>query len=217
MTKMLSGWLCALAVLAVANAGPAWSNSLNMTFYCLDDGNSVYFLRLGKGTQLEAQQKDTPTIHRGTYTKTPGAVGLSVPALGYSERSLRTVERDGFLLTFDMPSIRCTAIGHEKGPAVQGYAKCPTIRYIPSIGYEKNAFEFYPERGVKRRRWKELTAANDTLYAEFFGIYLIQGDRLVMAFGWGDDGEQILTGQIHADQSFTVDQLEPDKGACVPD
>ena len=48
------------------------------------------------------------------------------------------------------------------------------------------------------------------------GIYYIDGDDFAMFFGDWDDGEKerTLTGKIHNDDSFSIDQLEPKKGPC---
>ena len=196
-------------------AGTAGAQDLPLTYFCRDADDTGYFLRLNQGGVLEVQQQNTQPVHSGNFTLQPGHVSLSLPPLGFAEQSVRAVQRREFLIAFDTPSIRCLLFSQPKGPSVQGYVKCPKINYLPGISYEENAFEFYPERGVKRRKWTELLGAADTLYRETFGIYVIEGNQLWMAFGW-DEEDTVLTGTVLSDQSFTVNELDPSKGPCAP-
>ena len=107
----------------------------------------------------------------------------------------------------------CWLLGHEVGEAVQGYVKCPTIGYIPNIGWQDNAFEFYQDHSVKWRQWDEYVAISDTTYSESFGTYLIEGNTISMAFG-GREKNRYLSGVIGQDYSLTINELEPEKGPC---
>ena len=151
----------------------------------------------------------------GTYRYDGRSMTLQVPSYNVNQTSTQLDVQMNLLITFVLPNGYCYLVGHETGPAVAGYANCPTINYIPGVGYQKNAFEFYQDRSVKWRQWDELTAAVDTLYSEDYGVYLIDGQRFYMAFG-GKEEDRYLSGTLNADGSFLVDQLEPEKGACSP-
>lgn len=140
---------------------------------------------------------------------------MSAPSIGLDEVSDQAYSDTGPLLAFQTPNVYCGLIGHDKSPGVEGYARCPKIGYVPGVGWQENAFEFYANRGVKWRQWDELVAAADTLYSENYGAYLIEGNQLWMVFPFRDE-QQFLSGTINADQTFIVNELEPDKGACGP-
>ncbi len=185
-------------------------------YYCRDDDGTGYLLWMQPGGQLAVELDGGGEAYSGTYRVSGRSVSLSLPEIGFAEQGAAEVYKT-LILTFETPSVGCKLTGHEVGPAVEGYAKCPPIRGdISGGGYEQNAFEFYADRGVKRRRWLEYTVTSSTRYAEFFGAYLIEGGQLYMIFGDMED-ERILTAEIHADQSFSVNELQPTAGPCVPE
>lgn len=213
--KFLGGIMYkALFFMCIFGLNSAMAASLNFLFYCEDSQGQGYDLFLGADNKLQAREYNSPSHLEGTYEYSGKSLKLTVPALNFQEEALvGEIEKD-FIITFATPSLKCHIVGHDKGPRVEAYTRCPTIKYIPSISYEDNAFVFYPNHMVKRRRWKELLGAgSDTLYLESFGIYYIEGDKVFMAFGRRDE-ERFLSGKIHSDASYSIDQLEPEKGPC---
>ncbi len=189
-----------------ANAG------IEQLFYC-NDGESRYVLQLSRDGRLQAENKSNGMKYRGSYTSAGNRVELSVPGV-FKEASTQVETGKGLYLTMRFPSLFCHVVGHDVGPAYEAYARCPDIRYIPSVSYEKNHFQFHKNHVVKRRRWRELMANHDSLYSEIYGTYLVEGDRVTMYFG-DAKGDQLLTGRIINGVGIQIDQLEPAKGACV--
>ena len=67
---------------------------------------------------------------------------------------------------------------------------------------------------VKWRQWKELVKISDTLYSEYFGIYLIEGKTFTLFFGDKKE-ERTLSGDIlNGEQQILIHQLEPERGPC---
>lgn len=164
--------------------------------------------------QVSLQGDSSGQTTDGTYEISGSTLNLSVPALGFQESSTEAYSAKGLLLKFVTPSLLCRAAAHEQGPVASTYYKCPSIRYIPKTRYQDNAFQFYADHSVKRRRWDELIGSfSDTLYKESWGVYFIEGDQFFMAFG-GSDEDPYLTGRINADGSISINELEPEKGAC---
>jgi len=192
----------------------AWAlpESVNQLYYC-NDGAKGYDLLLNQDKSLRANPKESDQVFVGTYSLADDQVKLSFPSLGFEESSVNLEFDKELLLTFTTPSLFCHTVGHTIGPAVEGYVKCPTVYYIPSISYEDNAFEFSSSHMVKWRHWKELLGVSDTLYSESYGIYLIEDQKLHLFFGDKKES-RYLSATIHDDSSFTIDQLEPDKGPC---
>lgn len=206
--KLTSIFLFFLTVLH-ANAA-----DLNFLYFCSDSDNTSYNLFLGSNNSLQAKRFDNEQIFQGNYEYDGKTVKLNIPSIGYSDSSLGIEIQKNFLIAFVTPLLKCHIIGHNNGPAVEAYAKCPSIKYIPSVSYEKNAFEFSANHMVKRRQWKELVSIPDTIYSESYGIYYIEGNKLYMAFGDRKD-ENYLSGDIAADgNSFTINELEPNRGPC---
>ena len=182
-------------------------------FFCTD-GNYGYRLFLYKNMTLEAHSEDSTQKANGKYLIKDKKISLQIPRLKFKETSISEEWGKGLLLAFSTPRLFCHSTAHNQGPAVNAYAKCPTIRVIPSFSYEENAFEFFPNRMVKWRSWKEILKVPDTLYSEHFGIYLIEGQKFFLFFGDKKE-ERLLTGTIlNNGQEITIDQLEPKKGTC---
>ena len=182
-------------------------------FFCTD-GTYGYRLFLYKNMTLEAHSEDSTQKAEGAYQINKNKISLQIPLLNFEETSITEEWGKSLLLTFTTPRLFCHATAHDQGPGVRAYAKCPTIRIIPSLSYEENAFEFYPNHMVKWRSWKEILKVPDTLYSEHFGIYLIEGKKFSLFFGDKKD-ERFLTGTIlNNGQQLTIDQLEPQKGPC---
>lgn len=170
---------------------------ITQTFYCTD-GDTAYDLYLNQDGSLSANVKNDSGVLNGEYSVTDGRIELNIPAIGFQESSISAESSLGFLITFKSASLFCHAVGHDKGQMVSAYYKCPSIKFISGVSYEDNAFQFYDNGMVKRRRWKELTGGNDTLYKESYGIYYIDGDSFYMAFGDNDE-ERFLSGKINQD------------------
>lgn len=192
---------------------PHAQGAMNAMFLCEAGGRFV--VRTDVSGKLTVSDPQTQEQAQGTYAFDGQTFRFTIPAYNATQVSTSIDYQQGLLITFTLPNGYCYLIAHEVGPAVQGYGKCPKIGYIPGVGYQENAFELYQDRSVKWRQWDELTGIADTLYSEDFGVYLIEGDRFYMAFG-AKEKERYLSGTIHPDGSFSVDQLEPDKGACKP-
>lgn len=185
--------------------------AMEQLFYCTD-GDSGYDLYLSQNGQLLASNKNGKQKYRGTYINAGDEVTLTIPGVLH-ESSMQVERGKGLYLAMRFPSLFCHAVGHAIGPAYDAYADCPDIKYIPSISYEKNAFQFYKNHMVKRRRWRELLANADTLYSETYGVYLVEGERVTMYFG-DAKSEQLLSGTIIGGTRLSIEQLEPQKGAC---
>lgn len=196
----------------------AWSEavSLNATYRCEDGGGGAYIMHLGAQGALEAATVGSDTSSTGTYTYKMGGVKLSIPSVGFSEGSTASQVHANIITAFQTPSLRCNVIGLDYGEHVEGYVRCPKIGYIPGIGYDENAFEFFRGGSVKWRIWNELTGANDTLYSEHFGVYVISGSQFLMTFGLKDEDPSQLTGTIQGNGGILINELEPDKGPCNP-
>ena len=186
---------------------------IEQRFFCTD-GNYGYRLFLYKNMTLEAFSEDSTQKATGKYLIKDQKISLDIPLLKFKETSNTEEWGKDLLLTFSTPQLFCHSTAHKKGPAVNAYAKCPTIRVIPSLSYEENAFEFFPNHMVKWRSWKEILKVPDTLYSEHFGIYLIEGKKFFLFFGDKKD-DRLLTGTIlNSGEQITIDQLEPQKGPC---
>ena len=182
-------------------------------FYCTD-GQSGYDLYLNPQMQVQVQQKNTQMIYPGTYRISGSTINLQIPQLGFNQTSHQMEKDKGLILTFATPSISCHAVAHSIGPGYNAKLRCPKIKYIPSMSWEENAFEFYPNHMVKRRTWTDLVQAADTLYGEYYGIYLVENSIVYMFFGDRKE-ERSLTGRITPQNGLLIDQLEPQKGPCM--
>lgn len=213
--------MCCLALWGalIAAAGPAAADEhdihapFEQLFYCTD-GDSAYNLYLLPDGTLQARAEEPTLVWSGTYSLNGTEVTVNVADVSFRETSLFSEVALGFLVAFRTPSLFCHAIGHARGEPLVGQFRCPAIRHIPDVSYQDNAFELYPNRMVKRRRWNELVAASDTLYREIYGIYYVEGNRLYMAFGDNDE-DRFLSGTVLDGNGFTLDELEPERGPCV--
>lgn len=194
---------------------PSNNTGINHLFVCQAQDQSRITLRTDTAGKAFLNDPKTGENATGSYAWTGAQFTLSVPAYQFSETTSQIETAKGLLLAFETNTIYCWLLGHELGKAVQGYVKCPTIGYVAGIGWQENAFEFFPDRSVKWRRWDEYVAISDTTYTESYGTYLIEGNQISMAFG-GRDKERYLSGVIGANSSVTIAELEPDKGPCVP-
>lgn len=189
------------------------AGGMNAMFLCEAGGRFV--VNTNTTGNLNVRDPKTGETAEGTYAYDGKSFRLQVPSYNVNLTSTQLDIQKGLLITFVLPNGYCYLIAHEVGPAVEGYAKCPTIKYLPGVGWEENAFELYQDHSVKWRQWDELVGVGDTLYSETFGVYLIEGNRFYMAFG-GAEEDRYLSGTLNADGSFLVDQLEPQKGPCKP-
>lgn len=192
------------------------ATNLEQNFFCYngDDKYNFYIKPDGSAT---ASVRKTNQQFQGQYKINDGKISFSFPQAGYSTESGPIEVALGLIINFDLPNLKCHAVQHTLGQREDGYVKCPTIRWIPSVSYQKNSFEFHGTGMVRWRQWDELTGANDTLYSEAYGIYLRDGDRLYMAFGAPGKGhDKYLTAKVLQGNQVLIDQLEPEKGACKP-
>ncbi|MEM7058215.1 MAG: hypothetical protein AAF557_11540 [Pseudomonadota bacterium] len=187
---------------------------MNHLFLCQAPDQSRIMLRTDTAGKAYLNDPQTGESATGNYKYDGSQFSLSVPSYQFSETTNRTEATNGMLLAFETTSIYCWLLGHDVGEAVQGYVKCPKIGYVPNFGWQENAFEFYQDHSVKWRQWDENSMIADTTYSESFGTYLIEGNVISMAFG-GRDTNRFLSGVIGQDYSVTINELEPDKGACV--
>lgn len=188
---------------------------LDANFVCKDAEDGRYLAVLAPDGSLQMQAGTDGVPVSGQYSYQDGKMRFGLPTIGFDETSIQLYADKGLVIAFRMASIYCGLIAHNVGPAVQGTAMCPKIGYVPSVGWQENAFEFYADRSVKWRQWDEMTAIPDTLYSEHFGVYLIDGNQFWMVFPFKDE-KQVLSGTLNQDTSFVINEMEPDKGACQP-
>ena len=199
------------------------NGGIDQDFYCYnkkDNSHPGYLLTFSEQNTFTATAKNKNgnilESYKGSYNLNNGMLEIGIPEINFSDKSIGlSPAAFDILLTFETTLLKCHATGHKKGKMVEGSFKCPTIKYIPSVGYEDNKFEFSNRGSVVRRRVKEISGV-DTLYRTTYGVYFIQNNQFIMFFGdWIDPPEEkTLTGKIIPDQGFTIDQLEPSKGMC---
>lgn len=188
---------------------------VEQNFFCYNGDAKYNFVTKRDGSLIVSERK-TNRRYAGTYTINNGKIKFTVQEANYEAESGPVEVALGLIVAFQLPGLKCFAVGHTLGKLVEGYLRCPSIKYIPNVGFQKNAFEFHGTGMVKWRQWDELTGANDTLYSEAYGIYYIDGGRIYMAFGDPGEGhDKYLTGSTDG-QTMLVDQLEPERGACKP-
>lgn len=193
---------------------PVFANEGFKQRYFCTDGENGYRVLLFENNKLEAYNEENTLKESGSYAITEKKISLKIPKLGFEEQSLQEEWGKGILLTFRTKSLFCHSTAHNIGPSVQAEALCPTIRVIPGLSYEDNQFTFYPNHMVKWRQWKELVKISDTLYSEYFGIYLIEGKTFTLFFGDKKE-ERTLSGDIlNGEQQILIHQLEPERGPC---
>ena len=189
------------------------SDVFKQRFFCTD-GENGYRMLLFENDKLVAYNEANTIKENGHYKINAAKITLKIPKLGFEEQSAQEEWGKGILLTFRTKSLFCHSTAHNKGSSVQAEAVCPTIRVIPGLSYEDNRFEFYPNRMVKWRQWKELVKVSDTLYSEHFGIYLVEGKTFSLFFGDKKE-ERSLSGDIlNGDKEILIHQLEPERGPC---
>ncbi|MGH1345090.1 MAG: hypothetical protein ACRBN8_26250 [Nannocystales bacterium] len=183
-----------------------------MAFICYDAEDtslSLFFDPDGVTVRFEDE-----TTSVGTYDTTGGSLTLSFPELGFTEGAVDAAVALDALVYFETPSLQCGAYSLDHGAAGEtDVVDCPTIKYIPETSWENNQFHFSPGGYVRRRRWTELPAVPDTLYAVRLGVYRVVQDRMFIVLPFEDEGEQWLTGTVTGEGLY-IDQLEPEQGAC---
>ena len=185
-----------------------------MRFVCTLQDGVYYNIHFASGGVLYAKDQDDYEL-AGMYAAENGTITMSFPEADFVESSVSMEIEADTLATFTTPSLFCHAIALQDVASYQSESvSCPSVKYIPETSWEDNQFHFGNDGGVKRRRWRELVAANDTLYSEMFGIYVTVGDYVVMMFGDGPDDERLLIGQVTGDGLY-IEQLEPERGACT--
>lgn len=190
---------------------------LEQSFYCAA-GDKGYYLSLKSASLMQVSERveqGQGEQMEGRYEFNGSQITLTLEEIGFQETSGEVESVNGFVVTFQTPSLKCHATGHNRaGAHAEAYFKCPSINYIPSVTYHDNAFQFYSDGSVKRRRWRELLQVPDTLYQETWGIYVITGSKVWMAFGDRKE-ERFLNATIgNGEQELLVAELEPEKGAC---
>lgn len=187
-----------------------------MTFYCNAGDAGGYNVTLQTGGDLHVAPDDGGALG-GRWDATGDTLTLEVPDTAFAESSIAHEIELGLLLTFRTPSLFCHAVALRpstgEGSTTLG---CPTIKYIPGVGYEDNQFILSGDGQARRRRWKELSGEfSDTLYTEMYGVWVLEGDALYMAFGDGNpDEERLLVGAV-TNEGVLIEQLEPETGACT--
>jgi hypothetical protein len=188
--------------------------ALSGMWYACYAGQDYYDLFFEAGDRLRIRDNDGAEA-LGSYSTSGSSLTVSVPDLAFTESSTDGwVELDA-LVQFSTPSLVCNAVALDHTqPADPLIVKCPSIKYVPEVGWEDNEFQFGLGGDVFRRRWTELSGANDTLYARIYGVYVRLGDQVYMVFpGVDDDTETYLTGTV-TDEGLFIHELEPEKGAC---
>ena len=185
-----------------------------MQFVCSVQDGVYYNVHFAQGGALYARDQDGYELS-GTYAAENGTITMSFPGAGFVESSVAMEIEADTLATFTTPSLFCHAIALQDVAVYESEnVQCPSIKYIPETSWEDNQFHFGNDGGVKRRRWRELVAANDTLYSEMFGVYVSIGDWVIMMFGDGPDGERLLIGQVTSEGLY-IDELDPERGPCT--
>lgn len=157
---------------------------------------------------------DDGTLSVGSYETTADSLTLDFPELGFAEAATDAAFALDALVYFETPTLQCGAFAFDyAAPDERDIVDCPTIKYIPETSWEENQFQFGNGGYVLRRRWTELPAVPDTLYAERNGVYRVVDDQVFIVLPFEDEDEQWLTGTITNEGVF-IDQLEPEQGAC---
>lgn len=183
-----------------------------MGFACWDAEDTRYNLLFD--ADRVTVRFDDGTLSVGSYEATADGLTLSFPELGFVEGATEAAVALDALVYFETPSLQCGAFAFDyAAPDEREIVTCPTVKYIPETSWEENEFQFGNGGYLLRRRWTELPAVPDTLYAERTGVYKIVGDRMFMVLPFEDADEQWLTGTI-TNEGLFIDQLEPERGAC---
>jgi len=185
-----------------------------MVFSCDYGDEDAALLSFVTGGALVVEIQDQ--VLQGTFSVDGNSLAVTVLDLGYEETSTAEgIELDR-VVAFQLPSMYCHAVATSQPAQIETEVlRCPSIRYIPTVAYEDNEFHLSNSGTVRWRHWDELLGANDTLYSNHYGIYVTIGDRIFMVFGDETNAEdQFLSGTI-SDSGILIDQLEPEKGACV--
>ena len=183
-----------------------------MGYACYDAEDSSY--NLWFDADSVTVRFDDGSLSVGTYEATADSLTLDFPELGFAEAATDAAFALDALVYFEPPTLQCGAIAFDHAaPDERDIVDCPTIKYIPGTSWEENQFQFGNGGYVLRRRWTELPAVPDTLYAERNGVYRIVDGRVFIVLPFEDEGEQWLTGTITGEGVF-IDQLEPEQGAC---
>ena len=194
------------------DTGAALGELAGMWYGC-DSAGTYYDVFFDAGDQIVVRDEEGNEAP-GTYSTTATSLTLSVPALGYSETTGEGWVELDHLVEFTLPSMKCHAVSLDHtAPTGATVVSCPSIKYIPEVGWEDNEFHFGEGGDVYRRRWKELSGANDTLYGRIYGVYVTIGDSVYMVFAGEHDAEVFLTGTL-TDEGLYIAELEPEKGAC---
>jgi hypothetical protein len=160
-------------------------------------------------------------VATGTYQWQGQNLHVQVPARGIDETTTEIEYALGMIGTFRTAAAGCYATGWNADVVAQGRFQCPPIRFIPDVQYEESLFEFHPQGergGVFRSHATETVRGNgNTVYNRTWGIYRMSGPKVYMFFGLQNrQGERSLSGPHVPGQSLQVDQLEPERGVCLP-
>lgn len=187
-----------------------------MRFRCTAGGEYAGQLGFLAGGELAAQLPDDPNAYPGSWSVSGAAVTIDLPLLELTDTT-HNVEVALDLpvgLYFNVLDCHAIALSMEGQPGADRY-RCPAIKYIPEVSYEDNELYFDDFGTVRRRRWRELVAANDTLYSDGYGVYRRQGDVIYMVFAPFWEQERELHAVLESDGLY-IQELEPERGPCTP-
>ena len=191
--------------------------NLNQVFRCLTTDDAYVNLSLFAGAAELYDFDDAGNrIHyaAGTYT-TSG--GLIINFDGYAPEPASDLEIElDRLITFTLPSFpSCWVIASNDGFAEERFYACPSIHYIPNVGWDDNYFTLSTYGQAVWRNEQNVSATADTLYTTTYGIYRVEPGFIALAFPTSDE-ERFLTGTLSDDGTqIWIDQLEPEQGPCV--
>lgn len=183
-----------------------------MGYACYDAEDNRYNMLFDADSVTLRFDDDSITV--GSYQVSANSLTLDFPELGVTESAVDAAVALDALVYFETPTLQCGAFAFDyDAPDERDIVDCPTIKYIPGTSWEENQFQFGNGGYVLRRRWTELPAVPDTLYAERNGVYRVVGNQVFIVLPFEDEGEQWLTGTL-TDGGVLIDQLEPEQGAC---
>lgn len=183
-----------------------------MAYFCHDpEGTGVALVFQANAVEIIGDGGSST----GTYSVDGDSITLAFADLGFTETSLQHSFALGYLAAFDLPSLKCYAVATSVDPGGPNPSvfRCPKIKYVPEVGWEENEFTLGPNGDVFRRQWTTLLQVPDELYWERSGFYVQDGDQVWMHFAQQDEALQDLSATITAD-GLSIDQLEPETGAC---
>jgi hypothetical protein len=183
--------------------------------YSCWDGTSWLFTFKDNGG-LDALLQGDNILLNGSWAQDGDRLTINLPEINFSESSSGHVYKLDELAVFNTPTFEChlISLGLNSQPAA-GYFNCPNIHFIEGTGFSHYHFELFTDAGVIMKRYEEITAGDgDTLIYTRTGFYKIQDGFIYMHIAW-DDSVSLLFGPLEGDNGFFINQLEPDRGACV--